>query len=108
MTAPRPRLDLPRPTADPLAGLGLDALVDALAERVAERVAAKLGARLDARSDGELLTIEQAAALTKLLPSWLKAKARTGALRSRKCGRYRRFVRDELLDDVRRLTEASE
>lgn len=53
MTVSRPRLDLPRPTVDALAGLGLDPLVDALAERVAGTVAARIDAQLAAAAQAD-------------------------------------------------------
>lgn len=99
----RPRPD-GRPAPDALAGLGLDQLVEALAERVASKIMTKLAPLLAAPMPGELLTIAEAAALTKLLPSWLKAAARRGDIRSRKAGKYRLFDRAELLEDVKGLT----
>ena len=49
------------PYRDGGSALGLDQLVDALAERVARKVAETLTPLLAARTDGELLTIAEAA-----------------------------------------------
>ncbi len=106
MTVSRPRLDLPRPTAGALAGLGLDQLVDALAERVAGMVVARIDARLAAAAqanDDTLLSYQQVAdLLTAGVPppspdvqrptaEYVADLARRGELPGVPFGKYRRI-----------------
>jgi hypothetical protein len=56
----------------------------------------------------EVLTVPEAAARLKVPPSWLKAQARRGTVRSEKWGHYRRFLWSELLADLHRLTKAAD